>query len=455
MKHDLTHAKGMDALLKRLFPLCRSLTGNGVRETLRIVRGYIPIVMHEIPSGTKAFDWTIPKEWNIRDAYIKDPSGKKIIDFKRNNVHVMSYSVPIRATMPLKELKKYLHSLPSEPGFIPYKTSYYRENWGFCLTHRQLKTLKEGSYEVVIDSSLKDGSLTYGELFIPGKTENEVLISTYVCHPSMANDNLSGVVLATFLARALMKEKSLRYSYRFLFIPETIGAIAWLSKNRASVRRIKHGLVATCVGDKGPFTYKKTRAGDAAIDRIVEKVLKDSGKPYSLVNFFPWGSDERQYNSPGFNLPVGSLMRSMYGTFPEYHTSGDNLRFVRGKYIAETLELYRRVLVLLDRDTGLLTVKKKLKVRRLTPGTAYRSGNPYGEPQLGKRGLYGASDPEAEEKERALLWLMAYADGAHSLSDITARSGTRPAIVAEAAKALLKHKLLKPSRLSSKRRAIR
>lgn len=426
--HNATFEKDIDALLRRLFPICRSITGNGVRETLSILREYVPLKVHEVPTGTKAFDWTVPKEWNIGDAYIKDPSGKKIVDFKKNNLHVMGYSTPVRAKMRLAALKQHLHSLPEQPDLIPYKTSYYKEAWRFCLSHKQLRVLKDGMYEVVIDSTLKKGSLTYGELLIPGKTKEEVLISAYVCHPSMANDSLSGVVLTTFLARALMKKKDLRYSYRFLFIPETIGAIVWLSKNRARAKHIKHGLVATCAGDAGPFTYKKTRAGNATIDRVVERVLAASGKRYSIVDFFPWGSDERQFNSPGFNLPVGSLMRSVYGTFPQYHTSGDDLRFVRGKYVRESLECYLNVVQALEHEP------------------TYLSLNPYGEPRLGKRGLYGISEPDdkdAEAKERALLWVAAYADGAHSLADIAAYSGIDPKIISSAAALLERHRLLK------------
>lgn len=294
-------------LLERLFPICRSITGNGVRETLAIIKEYIPLQIREVPSGTKILDWTVPSEWNVRDAYIEDPSGKKIVDFKKNNLHLMGYSTPVRAKMKLKDLEPHLHSLPKQPSLIPYRTSYYRKNWGFCLSDAQRAALKDGIYTVVIDSSLTNGSLTYGELFIPGKSKDEILISCYVCHPSMANDSISGVALATMLGQILLTQKNLGYSYRIIFIPETIGAIAWLAKNRRGVRRIKHGLVATCLGDKAPCTYKRTRQGDAMIDRAAEKALIDSKLPYRIENFRPIGSDERQFNSPGFNVPVGSL----------------------------------------------------------------------------------------------------------------------------------------------------
>ncbi|MBI4088149.1 DUF4910 domain-containing protein [Candidatus Kaiserbacteria bacterium] len=416
-----------DALLKRLFPICRSISGNGVRETLRELQKYAPVRMCEVPTGTKVFDWTIPREWNISDAYIKDPSGKKIVDFKENNLHVVGYSTPVHTKVKLAELKKRLYSIPEKPSLIPYRTSYYNPDWGFCISHEQLLALKEGTYEAVIDSTLTDGSLTYGELLISGKTKDEVLISTYICHPSMANDNLSGPVLATLLARELAKEKKLRYSYRFLFVPETIGAIVWLSKNRARVHRIRHGLVATCVGDDGAFTYKKTRDGNAEIDRIVAHVLAHASRPHRIVDFFPSGSDERQYSSPGFNLPIGSLMRSMYDTFPEYHTSADNLDFVNGRNIAETLELYRRVIFVLERNER------------------YKNTNPYGEPQLSKRGLYsllGAQSPDVSE--RALQWVLNFSDGRHSLLDIAERSGIDFETIHTTSRALRAHKLLAP-----------
>jgi len=389
--------KEIDALLKRLFPICRSITGNGVRKTLSIIRTHVPLKIKEVPTGTKVFDWTVPKEWNIKDAYIKDPSGEKIVDFKKNNLHIVGYSIPVNTKMKLSGLKKHLHSIPEKPSIIPYKTSYYKENWGFCVTHEQLTSLKDGTYEVVIDSSLKDGSLTYGELLIPGKSKDEVLISCGICHPSMANDSLSGVVLATLLAKELLKKKG-RYSYRFLFIPETIGAIVWLAGNKTGAKRIKHGLVATCLGDSGQFNYKKSRAGNASIDTAVEKALKDSKMPYSILDYWPTGSDERQFNSPGFSLPIGSLMRSVYGHFPEYHTSGDNLDFVKGKYVEETLRLYAEVIFILEND-ALCT-----------------SRNPFCEPQLGPRGLY--DDHHPEEFVISLLWLANYSDGKNTLLDI-------------------------------------
>lgn len=420
----------IDALLKRLFPICRSITGEGVRETLSALQKYAPMQIREVPTGTKVFDWTVPKEWNIRDAYIKDPSGKKIVDFKRNNLHVVGYSTPVSARMKLSELKKRLYSLPAQPSRIPYRTSYYNPDWGFCIADQELKALKDGAYEVVIDSTLEKGSLTYGELLIPGKTKDEVLISTYMCHPSMANDNLSGVILTTLLARELMKKKrELRYSYRFLFVPETIGAITWLAKNRAGVKRIKHGLVVTCVGDAGAFTYKKTRAGDSEVDAAAAYILSHSARPHRIIDFFPSGADERQYSSPGFDLPVGSLMRSMYDTFSEYHTSGDNLDFVNARYIRESLELYLRLISLIEHNETFI------------------NKNPYGEPQLGKRGLYSllGAQKSPDVSERALQWVLNFSDGAHSLLDIAERSGIDFETILTTSKALRAHKLLAPA----------
>jgi len=316
------------ALIVELFPICRSITGDGVRKTLNIVSKHLPLEIHEVPTGTQVFDWTVPKEWNIRDAYVKNSRGEKIIDFQKSNLHVLNYSVPIRKTLRLDELNEHLFTLPDHPDWIPYKTSYYKENWGFCLAHNQLQGLDDENYEVVIDSTLGDGHLTYGEYLIPGKSKDEILISTHVCHPSLANDNLSGVCTAAFLAKHL-SDLELKYTYRFLFIPGTIGAITWLAVNKERTNKIRHGLVLTGVGDSGKLTYKKSRQGNALIDRAAQHVLKHSGDEYSIREFSPYGYDERQYCSPGFNLPVGRLSRTPYGEYPEYHTSADNPGFVK------------------------------------------------------------------------------------------------------------------------------
>jgi aminopeptidase-like protein len=414
----------MHTLAAELYPICRSITGDGLRQTLAYIGRRIPLQIQEIPTGTPVFDWTIPKEWNIRDAYIADRHGKRIVDFRQSNLHVLNYSVPVRAAMSLDELKNHLFTLPEHPDWIPYRTSYYRETWGFCLSHNQLLELDGGPYEVVIDSSLKEGHLTYGEYGIAGETADEVLISCHVCHPSLANDNLSGIAVAVFLAEYLSRLR-LRYSYRFLFIPGTIGAIAWLARNQQRAQTIRHGLVLTCVGDAGGFTYKKSRCGDAEIDRAAALVLKSSGGPYQIEEFVPYGYDERQYCSPGFNLPVGCLMRSPWGRFPEYHTSADNLEFIHPLQLAGTLRLVVELMDVLENNR------------------TYRNRMPYCEPQLGKRNLYrstGGSDIGVENLAR--LWVLNLSDGRHTLLDIAERSGISFGLLRDAAEALAEHQLI-------------
>ncbi len=328
-------ADEMYRLICDLYPICRSITGDGFRQSLHILQQIIPLQIHEVPSGTPVFDWVVPREWNVRDAYVKDPSGKKVIDFKRSNLHLLNYSIPIHGYYSQAELKEHLHSLPETPDWIPYRTSYYSEKWGFCLTDRQLQSMPDGEYEVFIDTSLVAGHLTYGEYVLPGETDDEVLISCHSCHPSLANDNLSGMALAAFLARHL-ESQNRRFTYRFLFIPGTIGSITWLALNETTIPHIKHGLVVTCVGDPGKSTYKKSRRGDAEIDRAVLHVLKHSGQDYQVREFSPYGYDERQYCSPAFNLAVGSLSRTPNGGYPEYHTSADNLDLVQPDYLADS-----------------------------------------------------------------------------------------------------------------------
>lgn len=388
-----------------IYPICRSITGNGVRQTLAAIQKRIPLQVSEIPSGTTVFDWTVPKEWNIRDAYIKDDRGQRIVDFKQNNLHVLNYSVPIHSRLPLGELRPHLFSIPEHPDWIPYRTSYYRENWGFCLSHKKLDSLKDGEYEVCIDSTLAEGHLTYGECFLPGELTDEVLISCHVCHPSLANDNLSGLSVATALAELLSRQE-LRYSYRFLFIPGTIGAIAWLARNRESAARILHGLVLTGIGNESAFHYKKSRQGNAEVDHAVAHVLQHEVESHEILEFSPYGYDERQYCSPGFNLPVGCLMRSVWGTFPEYHTSADNLGFITPRRLAESLRVCTAVVNVIENN------------RR------YRNLNPFCEPQLGKRNLYRSTGGEAIGAEiNARLWVLNLSDGEHSLLDVAERSG--------------------------------
>jgi aminopeptidase-like protein len=401
-------------LIETLYPICRSITGDGYRRTMDILRGYIPLQIREVPSGTRVFDWTVPKEWNIRDAYIKDPRGEKVVDFQESNLHVVSYSVPVNRVMSLQELKPHLFTLPDRPDWIPYRTSYYQENWGFCLRHRDYLDLVDGDYEVALDASMEDGHLTYGELYLPGSEESEIFISCHACHPSLCNDNLSGVAIATLLA-AQLSATAHRYSYRFLFAPGTIGAITWLALNEHETSNIRHGLVLAGLGDAGDLTYKKTRRGDAEIDRAVRHVLEHLGSGHSIVDFDPYGYDERQYCSPGFDLPVGSLSRTPYATYPEYHTSADDLDFVKPDRLAES---YRTLLQVFD---------------LLESNRAYTSLNPKCEPQLGRRGLYAA----AEEDQRALLWVLNYSDGSHDLLDIAERSGLEFGLVYRAAMRLL------------------
>jgi len=393
----------MYVLMTDLYPICRSITGEGVRQTLSILQRHIPLEIHEVPTGTRVFDWTVPKEWNIRDAYIKNVHGDRVVDFQKSNLHVVSYSVPVKKKVSLFELRKHLYSLPDRPDWIPYRTSYYNETWGFCLSHRQLEALPDGDYEVCVDASLKDGYLTYGEYVISGESSDEVLISCHVCHPSLCNDNLSGIAVATFLGAHLAQGTKPRYTYRFLFIPGTIGSITWLAHNESQVSYIKHGLVVTCVGDAGRFTYKKSRRGDAEIDRVTLHVLKQLGHQFVSEDFFPYGYDERQYCSPGFNLPVGCLMRSPHGSFPEYHTSADNLEFVRPENLARSLDAYCQVIEVLEGNS------------------VYLNLNPKCEPQLGRRGLYKPVGADSHQKlnQMALLWVLNLSDGVHSLLDIS------------------------------------
>jgi aminopeptidase-like protein len=411
-------------LMAELYPICRSITGDGFRRTLERLRREIPIEVHEVPSGTRVFDWTVPREWNIRDAYVKNAQGERVIDFQKHNLHILNYSVPIHRKMELGELKKHLHSLPDQPDLIPYRTSYYSENWGFCLAHRDLMQLEEGDYEVEIDSSLEDGHLTFGEYFVAGQSSEEVLISCHACHPSLSNDNLSGVAVATFLAKRL-SGAALRYSYRFLFIPGTIGAITWLCLNEERIPEIRHGLVLTCVGDRGRLTYKKSRRGDAEIDRAAMHVLAHSGERNEILEFSPYGYDERQYCSPAFNLPVGCLMRTPHGRFPEYHTSADNMDFVDPAALADTFAKCLAIFSVLENNR------------------VYLNRNPKCEPQLGKRGLYSAlGGAEVKQVELAMLWVLNLSDGGSSLLDVAERSGLRFDLIQRATQLLEKHDLL-------------
>lgn len=409
----------MHALVERLYPICRSITGDGVRATLEIVGEYVPLQVHEVPTGTRVLDWTVPQEWNVRDAWIADAAGRRVVDFAASSLHVLGYSVPVSATLPLSELRGHLHTLPDQPSLVPYRTSYYEPRWGFCLAQDTLDALPDGEYEVRIDSTLADGHLTYAEHVVPGQTADEVIVSCHTCHPSLANDNLAGIAVAVHLARAL-GEGQPYYTYRFIFAPGTIGAITWLARNAERVERVKHGLVLACAGDRGQLTYKRSRRGEAEIDRVLRHVLAASERPHRVTEFTPYGYDERQYCSPGFDLGVGSLTRTPYASYPEYHTSADDLDFVSPEAMADTLAVCREALAVLDRN------------RR------YVNLSPYGEPQLGRRGLYdslgGRSD--ARQAQLAMLWVLSLSGGEHSLLDVAERSGLPFDAVAAAARAL-------------------
>ena len=392
-----------------LWPINRSLTGEGNRKTLKILSEIIDLDIKEVPSGTTCFDWTIPPEWNIREAWIKDENGKIVVNFADNNLHLLGYSTPMHAKMPLAELKPNLYSLPDYPEVIPYLTSYYKERWGFCMSNNQLKSLKEGIYEVYIDSDLNPkGSLTYGEAILKGNSDKEVLFSTYICHPSMANNELSGPLVTSFIYKALKEMGNLKYTYRFLFVPETIGSIMYLSKNGAHMKdKLIAGYTVTCIGDPGNFTYKRSRIGNSLGDRAAELVLKQTENKYTIKDFFPSGSDERQYCSPGFNLPVGSLMRTMYGLYKEYHTSADNKSFISFDAMQGSIDKYLEIVKLIELNEF------------------YINSMPYCEPQLGKRGLYptlGSQKNQAKFVE-ALLWFLNYSDGSHDLIEIIDKSG--------------------------------
>jgi aminopeptidase-like protein len=407
LNRDGVHRLGREMydLIAELFPICRSITGDGTRQTLEIMKRIISIDVFNVPSGTRVFDWSVPKEWNIRDAYVKNARGERVIDFKKSNLHVLNYSIPISRNISFAELQEHLYSLPDHPDWIPYRTSYYNENWGFCLSDNSRQALAEEEYEVFIDSSLKNGELTYGEYYLKGLTEDEILLTCHICHPSLCNDNLSGISLVVYLAK-LLTTMSTRFSYRFLFIPGTIGSITWLALNEEKLSKIKAGLVVAGVGDSGPFTYKRSRIGDAEIDRIVECVLACSNKEYKIIDFFPYGYDERQFCSPGFNLPVGSLTRTPYGDYPEYHTSADNLDFVNAENLSESFAMYADVIFALEHNE------------------VYLNQNPKCEPQLGKRGLYSelGGNLNAKDLQLAMLWVLNMSDGKHSLLDIAAKA---------------------------------
>lgn len=400
--------------MERLYPLCRSLTGDGVRRTLEILAESVPLAVRSVASGTQVFDWTVPPEWTVHGAWIVDvPSGRRVVDLADHTLHLVSYSAPFQGRLSRAELEPHLHSLPDRPDWIPYRTSYYTRDWGFCLTQHQRDGLGEGPFDVVVDTRLEPGELRYGELLVPGTTDEEVLITSHLCHPSLVNDNLTGLTIAVELARRLL-ERPHRLGYRFLFAPGTIGSLCWLHENPDTLPRLAHVLVLTGLGGGGPLVYKRSLRGDAAIDLAAAHVVgRRDGR---IVDYSPYGYDERQFNALGFGLPAGRLTRTPHGEYPEYHTSADDLGFVTDAELGDALEAIEEILAVLEGDA------------------TYRNLQPYGEPQLGRRGLYpSVGGRSATEASMAMLWVMACSDGGTSLRQIADRAGLPFAAVRRAA----------------------
>jgi aminopeptidase-like protein len=429
-----TNGAALHAFAAELYPICRSITGAGLRKTLNLIGRHIDLEIIEVPTGTRVFDWEVPLEWNIEDAYVLDADGHRVVDFRSHNLHVVNYSEPIHATMSLDSLDPHLHSLPANPQWIPYRTSYFQRQWGFCMRHRDRERLRAGSYQVHIDSSLARGSLTYGECVVPGRSEDEILFFTHACHPSLANDNTSGLSVATSLANWVASE-SRRFSYRFVFAPGAIGTLCWLKRNEKRLSRVRHGLVLGLLGDRGQLTYKCSRRGSCEIDRIVPFALQSLNLPNATRPFEPYGYSERQLCSPGFNLPVGRLTRSVNGGYPEYHTSGDDLDLITAQALEESLDACKRIVEVLEHDRRYVNVLPK------------------GEPRLGKRGLYGSLGGQSPaDREHAMLWVLSQSDGVPSLVEIAERSGMSFEDIRQAAADLLSAGLL---RLSGRRDPVR
>jgi aminopeptidase-like protein len=411
-------------LMRELFQLPRSLTGSGVRDTLAVLARDVSLELVETPSGTPVFDWTVPREWNLRGAWVDSPNGDRVLDAANSPLHVLGYSTPVDAVMSLEELRRHVFTHSEDPDLVPYRTSYWVEQWGVCMSRRQLESLADGDYHVVIDTTLEDGSLTSGEVTIPGASDAEFLLSTYVCHPALANDNLSGIVVLWALARALADQR-LEHTFRLLWSPGTLGPLCWLHRNRERLDRVHHGLVVSCVGDPGPLRYKRSRRGDAPIDRAATYVV--GREPGAIVgDWQPSGGDERQFCSPGFNLPVGTLSRTPHGLFPEYHSSADDLSLVTPEDLAGS---FRAALMIVD---------------LIETNTSYRNLSPYGEPQLGRRGLY-QSVPDGTNPEAAYLWLLNLSDGDNDLLAIAERSGLPFETIRAAAQTLEQHLLIERS----------
>ena len=420
----------MHRLMAELFPQHRSITGSGVRRTLQRLAEDLPLKVLEVPTGTTVFDWEVPLEWQIQDAYIADQHGHRWVDYRHSNLHVVNYSRPLRKRLSWSELQPHLHTLPEHPDWIPYRTAYFRDMWGFCLPYRVYQQLEQdpaAQYEVVIDAEFQAGSISLGEVVLPGQSQEEFLVYAHTCHPSLANDNLSGIVVAAHLARCLSQQPR-RYTYRFVFAPATIGAITWLHQRREQISRIRHGLVLALLGDAAGLTYKRSRRGNAEIDRAAACVLQTRGRDFRLRDYTPTGYDERQLCAPAFDLPVGCLMRSLPGEFAEHHTSADNLEFVKPEALQESLEVCLAV------------------VESIENNRAYRNRFPHGEPQLGRRDLYGAvdDDKERERMHEAILWMLNLSDGRYTLLDIAERSGLAITRLHAAARVLQGQQLLNP-----------
>lgn len=395
----------MRALVEALYPLCRSITGDGVRRTLAAVATSLPLPMDrsEVPSGTRVFDWTVNDEWQVRGAWISGPDGRRLVDLADHTLHLVSYSTPFHGRLTREELLPHLHTLPEQPDWIPYRTTYYHRAWGFCLRHRQLDELGDGPFEVCVDTTLAPGHLSYGEVVLPGETTDEVLLSAHVCHPSLANDNLSGIAVATEVVRALAAREHRRYTYRVLFAPGTIGSLTWLSRNPDVVPRVRHGLVLTGLGGDGHLVYKRTRHGTRPVDLAAAHVVHHRGGDQR--DYSPYGYDERQYNALGFDLAVGRLSRTPHGEYPEYHTSADDLNFVTDDQLVESLAAVLEILDVLEHDAS------------------YTNLSPCGEPQLGTRGLYPTTGgTAATDAVMAMLWTLAYSDGSTTLLEIAERA---------------------------------
>lgn len=446
----------ISTLKKKLFPICRSITGSGVRKSLNILKEISDFRIIEIPSGTKCFDWEVPDEWNISDGFIEDSHGNKIIDFQKNNLHVVNYSIPVNETLSFSELKNHLYTLPNIPNAIPYRTSYYKRDWGFCLEQTKFEKMNDtNQYHVVIDSLLSKGSMTLGECLIKGKSENEFIFSTYCCHPSMANDNLSGMILWILLLQYL-KCKDTKFSYRFLIMPETIGTIGYLSKNQSSMSNVIGGFVLTCVGGPGKISYKSTFLETHLIDKIVSNTLNQHKIDFKKYSFVPRGSDERQFSSPGFRIPIGLLCKDKFHEYENYHTSLDNLDFISESSLLLVFSLYIKIIDALEQINDLsITDNKSEIISKKTNFPIFKSLNPNCEPMLSKRNLYptlGGSLKQIESKNKSfdeekidldlLLNILFYSDGKTSIEYIALKSGISENDIFIYSKHLVKLKLL-------------